>query len=112
MMPSYFPAQKNQPFVFFIGLEDAANSGVFLFNPPIQPGDFKISVDGGPEAILETLPLASGKRVKISLSAAEMNGDNVTLVCSDPDSVWDDVMVNIQTTDLSIYQAKTIVVVP
>ena len=111
-MPSYFPVQKNQPFVFFIGLEDAANSGVFLLNPPIQSGDFKISADGGPEANLETLPQASGKRVRISLSSAEMNGDNITLVCSDPDSVWDDVMVNIQTTDLSIYHAQTVIVVP
>ena len=110
-MPSYFPAQKNQPFVFFIGLESSSNSGVFLNNPPIQSGDFKVSVDGEPEADLQTLPVASGKRVKVSISAAEMNGDNITIVCSDPDSVWDDVIMNIQTTDLSVYHAQTVVVV-
>ena len=110
-MPSYFPAQKNQPFVFFIGLEDAANSGVFLIDPSIEIRDFKVSVDGGSEADLQTLPVASGKRVKVSVSAAEMNGDNITIVCSDPDSVWDDVIMNIQTTDLSVYHAQTVVVV-
>lgn len=101
-MTSYVPPKKNSGFIFYVALRSQANTKIMQANPTIAAGDFKVSTDGGSLANLGTLPTvtpASGKMVKITLSASEMNGDNVTVVCSDAAGAeWCDLVVNIQTS--------------
>jgi hypothetical protein len=105
-MTSYVPPKKNAAHVFYAGLEDRANPGLFKVNPTIAAGDFKVSLDDGTLTNLTTLPAvtpAGSRRVKFSLSAAEMNGDNVTVVGSDAAGAeWLDFLKNIQTAAYQI----------
>jgi hypothetical protein len=99
---SYVTPKKNSAFIFYVGLVSQANGSIFQANPTLAAGDAKVSIDGGALANLATLPTvtpASGKMVKVSLSAAEMNGDNITVVLSDAAGAeWCDVVANIQTS--------------
>lgn len=101
-MTSYVTPKKNTAFIFYAGLPSQASPGTFQSNPTLAAGDFKVSIDGGALANLTTLPTvtpASGKMVKFSLSSSEMNGDNITVVCSDAAGAeWFDVIMNIQTS--------------
>lgn len=101
-MPSYVSPKKNTAFVFSLSLLSQASAHTFQTNPTLAVGDVKVSIDGGALANLTTLPTvtpAGGKLVRIALAAAEMNGDNVTLVFSDvAGAEWDDVTINIQTS--------------
>ena len=105
-MPSYSPPKKNTEYIFYIGLPSQANGNIFQSNPTIAAGDFKVSTDGGALANLSTLPAvtpSSSKMVKVTVSASEMNGDNVTIVGSDAaGGEWKDVIVNIQTVATQI----------
>ena len=100
-MPSYVPPKKNAAFVFYLSLPSQANAYVYQVNPTLAAGDVKVSIDGGTEANIATLPVvtpAGSKRVKVTLSAAEMNGDNIQVTFSDASgSEWCDVTVHIQT---------------
>jgi hypothetical protein len=99
---SYVTPKKNSAFIFYVGLVSQANGSIFQANPTLAAGDAKVSIDGGALANLATLPTvtpAAGKMVKVSLSAAEMNGDNITVVLSDAAGAeWCDVVANIQTS--------------
>lgn len=101
-MPSYVTPKKGVEYIFYISLRSQANTKVMQSNPTIAAGDFKVSIDGGALANPATLPAvtpASSKMVKVTLSTSEMNGDNITLVCSDASgSEWCDLTVNIQTS--------------
>lgn len=105
-MPSYFPPKKNTQYIMYIGLPSQASSHIFQSNPTLAAGDAKVSIDGGALANLTTLPAvtpASSKMVKVTLSAAEMNGDNITVVMSDASGAeWRDVIINIQTATQQI----------
>jgi hypothetical protein len=100
-MASYVVPKKGVEFIFYIGLDSVATAGAFQANPTLASGDFKVSIDGGTLANLATLPTVtptSGKMVKVTLSTSEMNGDNVTVVCSDASGAeWKDLIINIQT---------------
>lgn len=101
-MTSYVTPKKNTAFIMYIGLPSVADTTIFKSTPTLASGDFKVSIDGGTLNNLTTLPTntpASSKMVKISLSTSEMNGDNITVVCSDAAGAeWRDVIINIQTT--------------
>jgi hypothetical protein len=101
-MPSYFTPKKNTEFVFYLSLVSQSNTKIMQVNPTIAAGDFKVSTDGGSLSNLSTLPVvtpAGSKMVKVTLSASEMNGDNVTIVASDASgSEWADLTTNIHTT--------------
>lgn len=101
-MASYVTPKKNTAFVFYVSLEDQANAGLFKANPTLAAGDVKVATDDAAPANLATLPAVDAdftKRVKVSLSAGEMNGDNVTVIFSDAaGDEWYDLIVNIQTT--------------
>lgn len=101
-MTSYVTPKKNAAYVFGIGLPSQASAGTFQTNPTLAAGDFKVSKDGGAFANLTNLPTVNpsgGKRVEFSLTATEMNADNVSVLCSDAaGSEWFDVVVGIQTT--------------
>lgn len=102
-MPSYVTPKKNTAYVTYISLPDAVSPMLMKSSPTLAAGDFKVSIDGGALANLATLPTntpAASKMVKISLSTSEMNGDNITVVCSDQTSPpeWGDFVLNIQTS--------------
>ncbi len=103
-MASYVPVVKNgaNGAIFYVGLVDQSNTKLLKSSPTIASGDFKVSIDGGALANLGTLPTvtpAAGRQVKITLSQAEVNGDNITVQCVDAAGAeWCDLLVNIQTT--------------
>lgn len=100
-MPSYAPPKKNAEYIFYVALASQANANTFQSNPTLAAGDAKVSIDGGALNNLATLPAvtpASSKMVKVTLSASEMNGDNITVVLSDASGAeWRDLVVNLQT---------------
>lgn len=103
MAAPYNPPKKNEDFQIRIALENYANPGNFKSNPTIAAGDFKVAVDATALANLTTLPTvspASSVLVLITLSAAEMNGDVITLVGIDQTAPkeWADIVISIPTT--------------
>lgn len=108
MTAPYNPPVKNENFALKIALGDASIPGSFKANPTIAAGDFKVETwDGGSPGSalgnLITLPSVdpSGSvLVLIQLSAAEMNGDVVTIVGIDQTSPkeWNDFVLSIPTT--------------
>jgi hypothetical protein len=102
--------KKNAIFIFYVSLTDSASRPAFKANPTIATGDFQVSTDGGAFGNLTTLPTvtpASGVAVKISLSATEMNGDQITVKCIDAaGSEWDDLFVSITTETSTIGDIK------
>lgn len=101
-MPSYVTPKRATEYIFYISLVSQANTKIFQANPTIAAGDFKVSIDGGALANPATLPAvtpASSKLVKVTLSIAEMTGDNISLICSDASGAeWCDLTINIQTS--------------
>lgn len=102
MAAPYNPPVKNEDFIVYVGLADRASSHAFKVNPTIASGDFKVSKDGGALTNLTTTPSvepAGSVMVKLTLSAAEMNADNVTIVGIDAAGAeWGDFMLSIPTT--------------
>ncbi len=101
-MPSYVTPKKNSTFIFYLSLVSQADTKLFQSNPTLAAGDVKVSTDGGAFANLGTLPTvtpASGRGVKVTLSASEMNGDNILVVFSDAAGAeWCDLSISIQTS--------------
>jgi len=110
-MASYVPPKINTAFEFYVSLEDQANAGLFKASPTLAAGDVKVATGDGAPANLATLPVVDAdftKRVKVSLSAGEMNGDNVTVIFSDAAGAeWYDLTVNLQTTASQIDDLAT-----
>jgi hypothetical protein len=98
-VPSYLPPKKNSEYIFYVSLIAAAGATIQA-NPTLAAGDVKVSIDGGTFNNLATLPVvtpAGGKGVKVTLSAAEMNGDNISVLFSDAAGAeWQDLLVPIQ----------------
>ncbi len=103
MAAPYNPPVKNEDFIAYVALEDAVKPGSFKAAPTIAAGDFQVSKDGAALANLATLPSvlpAASVWVKITLSATEMNADNVSVQCIDQTSPkeWVDLAFSIPTT--------------
>src|SRR3990172_5899681 len=100
-MATFVPAKRATQYITFVGLVDQANTKLLKSSATIAAGDFKVSIDGGALANLGTLPTvtpAASKMVKITLSVAEMTGDNITVVASDAAGAeWCDLEINLQT---------------
>jgi hypothetical protein len=100
-MATYNPPKKNTALIFYTSLTSQADPRLLQANPTLATGDVKVSIDGGALANLATLPSvspASSVMVKVSLSAAEMNGDNITVVFRDAAGAeWGDQEVVLQT---------------
>ena len=101
-MPSYVTPKRATAYVFYVSLEDKANPGYFKASPTLAAGDVIVATDDGVPGNITTLPVFDAdftKRVKVSLSATEMTGDNVTVIFSDAAvAEWFDLTVNLQTT--------------
>lgn len=84
-MASKLPAVKNSAFVFRCVLF-AQSDNQIKSNPTLASGDWKVSIDGGAFANLATLPDVDpdgSVQVKVSLSADEMNGDEIMVTAID-----------------------------
>lgn len=94
--------ERGVEYIFYVGLISQANTKLLQANPTLATGDVKSSQDGGGFGNLGTLPAvtpAAGKAVKVTLSAAEMEADNITVIFSDAaGDEWCDQIVNIQTS--------------
>lgn len=105
-MPSYVSPKINTAYIFYVSLVSQANTKIFQANPTLAAGDVKVATDDAAPVNLATLPAVDAdltKRIKVSLSAAEMNGDNITIIFSDAAGAeWNDLTVNIQTTTRQI----------
>jgi len=97
------PPKKNQAFVTYITVRDAADNLSFKGSPTIAAGDFKITKDGGAFANLTNLPSvtpAGSVSVQISLTSTEMNADQILITWIDQTSPkeWADGSLAINTT--------------
>jgi len=101
-MATYVPPKKNTAFVVYIGLVSVAAPTVLQANPTLAAGDVKVAIDDGAPVNITVLPVVDAdftKRVKVSVSAAQMNGDNISILFSDAaGGEWCDLLINIQTT--------------
>jgi len=103
MAAPYNPPKKNEEFIFRLALEDMANPGSFKSNPTIAAADFNVWTDATDNGALDTTPTvspASSIWVLITLSAAEMNGDVISLRAIDQTAPkeWADFAISIPTT--------------
>lgn len=99
------PPLRGVAYEFYVSLVSQSNTKLMQSNPTLAAGDVKVSKDGGALANLATLPaaVASGKLVKVNLSATEMTADNVAVILSDAAGAeWCDLVVNIQTVDAGV----------
>jgi hypothetical protein len=100
-MPSS-PPKKNTAFAFYVGLVSQANTKILRVSPTLAAGDVKVAIDDGAPNNLATLPVVDAdftKRVKVALSAAEMNGDRITIIFSDAAGAeWCDLIIDIATS--------------
>ena len=105
-MATYVPPKINTAYVFYISLVSQANTKIFQVNPTLAAADFNVATDDGAPAALGTTPVIDAdftRRVKVTLSAAEMNGGNVTFIASDnAGAEWCDLTINIQTVATQI----------
>ena len=101
----HLTAEKNTAFVTYVGLESQADTDILHVNPTLAAGDVKTHIDDGAPANPGTLPAVdadSTKRVKVVLTAAETNGDNITVIFSDAaGDQWCDLIINIRTVETS-----------
>ncbi len=90
---------KGVAYSFNIQLVDRSNPVDFLTSPTIATGDFQVSIDGGTLANLTNLPSnvpAGSAIVRVILTAAEMDGDKVSVIGIDAaGNAWEDVAINL-----------------
>jgi hypothetical protein len=89
---------RGQPYTYYTPV---FLDGERVTSPPIADGDFRISIDGSAFADLDALPIVTpmgSQQVKIELTAAEMDGEAISLYWHDPDGAWDDDGILIQTS--------------
>ena len=101
-MASYYPCVKNHAsgYIFYVGLISQASTKSLQGSATLAAGDVKVSIDGGALANLGTLPVvtpAASKSIKVTLSQAEINGDNIIVIFADATGAeWCDLLVNIR----------------
>jgi hypothetical protein len=103
-MTSYVPIVKNSAggAILYMSLAPVTATGRQQTNPTLAAGDVKASLDGAALANLATLPVvtpAGSTVVKVTLSQAETNADNIVIVFADQTNPpeWCDLVVNVQT---------------
>lgn len=99
-MASSVPPVKNAAFTFDIALISQADTDIFKTSPTLAAGDILVSKDGGNFANITTLPtqIQSTGVLPVALTAAEMNGDRITVLFHDAaGSEWQDAVVTIYT---------------
>lgn len=98
---SFIPPKKGVSYTFYCSLVSQADTKVFQANPTLATGDVKVAVDDAAPANITTLPVVDAdftKRIKVTLSTSEMNGDNITIIFSDvAGAEWCDLTIDIAT---------------
>jgi len=95
----YNPPKKNTAYIFHTAVLLQSDPKLFRDTPTLAAGDAKVRIDDTAAVNLATLPVATGKIIKVSLSAAEMNADNVTVILSDQSGAeWCDQIISLQPT--------------
>jgi hypothetical protein len=97
------PPKKNVAYTFYAALVDQT-TGQYRSTPTINAGDCKVSIDGGSFANLATLPdvtPAASRSVRFQLSAGEMNGDQVLVMCAGS-AQWNDVGFLLSTSTVTL----------
>ena len=90
---------------FYLTLVDASDPSKFLIDPTISAGDFQVSTDGGALANLDTVPTVSpagSSNVLVTLSAAEMTGEKLTIQGIDTAAQWEDISGFLDIPDGSV----------
>ena len=112
-MPSFVTPKKNTQFIFYISLVSQTDTKIMQVNPTLAAADFNVATDDGAPGALGTTPVIDAdftRRVKVTLAAGEMNGDNVTFIASDAaGSEWCDLTINLQTTANQIDDANIVI---
>lgn len=111
-MADYAIPKSGVAYILYTGLVSQADTKLLKSSPALAAGDFKVSIDGGAFNNLTTLPTNTpgGTSVKISLSAAEMTGDNIVVACIDAAGAeWCDQYINIQTSPVGLNDVATAV---
>lgn len=114
-MSSYVPCTKNNAsgYIFYVSLVSQADTKIMQANPTLAAGDVQIAVDDAAPGNLGTLPVVDGdftKRVKVTLSQGETNGDNLTIIFSDAAGAeWCDLTINIQTSAQTLDEIDTLI---
>lgn len=84
-----------------MSLTSQADTKIAQVNPTLAAGDVKVAVDDAAPANATDIPVVDAdftKRVKVTLTEDEMNGDNISIIFSDASGdEWCDLTVNIQT---------------
>jgi hypothetical protein len=100
--------RKNQQYIFYVTLLTSGDNDAIQSNPTLAAGDVLVSTDGAATANAGTLPVVtpgSSRNVKVTLSASEMNGDNVVVTFEDQTGTeeWQALTISIhtQTAELS-----------
>ncbi len=97
-----FP-KRGVAYIEYITLVDTLDPSKFKVNPTIAAGDFQISKDGGAFVNLATLPVvtpAGSRTVKLSLSATEMDANNIIVQAIDvAGDEWGEVIISYNTQD-------------
>lgn len=100
-MSADYPPKKNAIFTFYVGLQAQSQANTLQSSATLAAGDVKVSTDGGALANLGTLPVvtpAASKAILVTLSAAEMNGDDIVVIFNDAAGAeWKDVLIHIKT---------------
>jgi hypothetical protein len=97
-----FAVKKNEAVTFRLTLAESADADEMAVNPPLVAGDCRVSTDGAAYANTATTPTVSpagDTGVLLTLSAAEMNGDNVIVQFEDQTApeVWEAVSILFHT---------------
>jgi hypothetical protein len=103
MAAPYNPPKKNEDFQIRIALVDVSDGRSFKITPTIAAGDFQVDIDGGGFSNLTNLPTVSPAAtcaVLLNMTAAQMNGDVITIRGVDQTSPkeWCDIFISIPTT--------------
>jgi hypothetical protein len=95
-------------YTFDVSLVSQANPLVFQNAPTIVAGDVLISIDGGATAPITNLPVVAGKIVTVTLTAAEMTGDRISVLFSDvAGAQWCDLLVDLLPSSITLDDIPT-----
>lgn len=112
-MASSVPPKKNTAFTTYVFLTSQSQTNTFQASPTLATDDVKVCIDDGAPVNLATLPVVDAdhtKRVKVSLSASEMNGDVITVLFSDTSGdEWKDLTLTIHTSAQTLDELDTVV---
>lgn len=103
MAAPFNPPKKNEDFQVRIALKDVSDPRSFKITPTLAAGDFQVDIDGAGFNNLTNIPTVSPAAtcaVLINMTAAQMNGDVISIRGVDQTNPkeWCDFFMSIPTT--------------